>query len=281
MEPRCGTYQGNSPSGPHQLAYVEWGNTDNPRVVICVHGLTRQGRDFDVLANELARDYRVVCPDIVGRGRSAWLQDPTHYNYRQYCADMLALFVHLNLSGIDWVGTSMGGLIGMMLAALPSTPIRRLVMNDIGPLVSKAGQERIAAYVGRAPPFMSEAEAVEYVRGTSAGFGRLSEAEWRALTLPNIRRDPDGYLRLRYDPAIANAFSGRLGDVDMWQVWDQVRCPTLVLHGVESDLLTAATAQEMTRRGPRAGVVDIAACGHAPALMAPKQLALIRDFLLA
>lgn len=249
--------------------------------MICVHGLTRQGRDFDILAGELAKRYRVVCPDVVGRGRSAWLKDPAHYTYQQYCADMLALFAHLNISSVDWVGASMGGLIGMMLAAMPSSPIRRLVMNDIGPLVSKAGQERIAAYVGKAPPFRSEAEAVEYVRSTSAGFGRLGKVEWRSLTLPNLRRDPDGYLRLRYDPAIAKAFSHRLSDIDLWQVWDDVRCPTLVLHGVESDLLTAETAQEMTRHGPHAKVVDIAGCGHAPALLAQEQIAVVREFLLA
>jgi pimeloyl-ACP methyl ester carboxylesterase len=280
MEPREGRYLGLGAKGFHGIAYVEWGMPANDRVLLCVHGLTRQGRDFDSLAQALADRYRVACPDIVGRGRSDWLADKGGYVYPQYCADLNALVARLGAQQVDWVGTSMGGLIGLMLAAMPGSPIRRLVMNDIGPLVPKSGVERLARYVGKDPRFPNLDAAISYTREVAAPFGKLSDAEWHALTVPGVRQEPDGSWRLRYDPAIAAPLQGEIKDVDLWALWDRIRCPTLVLRGAESDLLQRETADAMTRRGPKAKVVEIPGCGHAPALMAPGQIAVVREFLL-
>ena len=279
-EPKECRYLGLSAAGFHRLVYWEWGDPGCGQALLCVHGLTRQGRDFDSLAAALARHYHIAAPDIVGRGESDWLADKAGYGYPQYCADMAALIARLGRDEVDWLGTSMGGLIGMMLAALPNSPIRRLVLNDIGPLVPKGGVERLAKYVGKDPRFPSLEAAVAYMREIAAPFGKLSEAEWRKLTLPGLREEADGGWRLRYDPAIAAAFEGEIKDVDLWKLWDRIRCPTLVLRGESSDLLLPETAAEMTRRGPQAKLVEIAGCGHAPALMAAEQIAVVREFLL-
>ena len=280
-EPTELSHLGLSASGFHRIAYVEWGAPSNGRMLVCVHGLTRNGRDFDWLARALAADYRVACPDVVGRGRSDWLADRSGYGYPQYCADLNALVARLGVERVDWVGTSMGGLIGMMMAAQPRTPIRRLVMNDIGPFVPKAGLERLSRYVGKDPRFADLAAAEAYTREVAAPFGALGEGEWRHLTLHSVRQEPDGSWRLRYDPAIGDPFrTGEIADVDLWPMWERVRCPVLVLRGERSDLLLPEVAGEMARRGPGARVIEIAGCGHAPALMAPEQIAPIRDFLL-
>ena len=197
-------------------------------MLLCAHGLTRQGRDFDALAAALAPHYRIACPDIVGRGRSDWLADKAGYGYPQYCADMAALIARLGSETVDWLGTSMGGLIGMMLAAFPKSPIRRLVLNDIGLLVPKSGVERLAQYVGKDPRFPSLAAAIAYMREVAAPFGALSEDEWRHLTVHGVREEPDGSWRLAYDPAIAAPFQGEIKDLDLWSLWDRIRCPTLV-----------------------------------------------------
>lgn len=280
MEPRAREYLGLSAKGFHKLAYVEWGETANPRKLVCVHGLTRQGRDFDALAESLAGSYHVACPDIVGRGRSDWLIDGSGYSYPQYCADINALLARMAGDAVDWVGTSMGGLIGMMMAAQPGSPIRRLVINDIGPLVPKTGVERLAAYVGKDPKFANFDDAVAYTRNVAAPFGPLSDDEWRHLTVHGVKREGDGSWRLRYDPAIADPLQGDIKDVDLWPVWERIRCPVLVLRGAESDLLRADTAEEMKRCGPKAKVVEIAGCGHAPALMSIEQITIVRAFLL-
>ena len=280
MEPRERSYLGLSAKGFHRLVYWEWGAPENARVLLCVHGLTRQGRDFDRLASALAAHYRVAAPDIVGRGQSDWLADKAGYGYPQYCADMAVLLARLGSATVDWVGTSMGGLIGMMLAAQPNSPIRHLVLNDIGPLVPKAGVERLAAYVGKDPRFPNLDAAIAYTREVAAPFGALSEDEWRHLTVHGLRQEPDGSFRLRYDPAIAAPLQGEIKDVDLWSLWDRIACPVLVLRGQHSDLLLPATAAEMQRRGPKAKVVEIPGCGHAPALMAAEQIALVREFLL-
>lgn len=271
-----------SPAGFHHVAYTRWGRTDASRTVVCVHGLTRNGRDFDRLALNLADAARVVCPDVVGRGRSDWLADPALYGYPLYMADMAALIARLDVDEIDWVGTSMGGLIGMMLAAQPNSPIRRLVINDVGPFVAKAGLERIADYVGRDPVFEDSAALESYLRFILMGFGRLDDADWRHLAEHSARTLPDGRLGLAYDPGIAAAFRDRpVGDVDLWPIWDAIRCPVLVLRGATSDLLRPDTAVEMTRRGPKARLVEIAGAGHAPALMDAEQIGIVRRFLFA
>ena len=272
--------KGLSPSGFHRLRCFEWGARDAD-VVICVHGLTRNAHDFDRLAHRLADRYRVVAVDVVGRGGSDWLTDPSHYTYAQYQADMNALLARLDVEQVHWIGTSMGGLIGMMAAAQPGTPIRRLVMNDIGPLIAAEGLQRIASYVGDDPAFDDLVQLEVYLRKVSASFGPLSDAQWRHLAEHGARTRPDGKLGRAYDPAIAQAFKTVKGDIDLWPLWDAVRCPTLVLRGAESDLLRPGDAAEMARRGPKARIVEFPGIGHAPALMAPDQIAVVEDFLAA
>ena len=278
------------PGGMHRMAFVEWGDPYNPRVVVCVHGLTRCGRDFDDLARVLAADYRVVCPDVAGRGRSEWLPDPVLYSLPQYGADMLALIAMLAPTELHWVGTSMGGLIGMGIAAqAPGSsvfPISRLVLNDVGPVITAASLKRIGQYLGNAPRFDSYEQIEGYVRAVSTGFGALTDAQWQHLTTHVIRRAEDGKLEFLYDPEIAVSYvqaliaSGGM-DIDFWPLYDMIACPTLLLRGETSDLLTRETAEDMTRRGPRAQLVEIPGVGHAPVLMAADQIEIIRNFLLA
>lgn len=268
------------PHGPHRVAWTEWGDPDNPRVVMCVHGLTRNGRDFDVLARELCGRYRVVCPDVAGRGRSQWLEHPLDYGYPLYLSDMRALVEELGAARVDWVGTSMGGLIGMLMAATPGNPIARLVMNDVGPFIPRAALERIADYVGRDPRFRSLAEAEACLRQVHAPFGPLSDDDWRHMAQHGTRVAPDGLLALGYDPAIAQAFGGPLADVDLWPAWDALTCPVLVLRGAESDLLDGTTTVRMRDTDPaRVSVVTFPGVGHAPALTTPDQVAAVSAFL--
>jgi pimeloyl-ACP methyl ester carboxylesterase len=243
--------------------------------VICVHGLTRNGRDFDYLSRALEGDGRqVFCPDIVGRGKSDWLANPADYNYAQYLTDMTALIARTGAESVDWVGTSMGGRIGMLLAAEANTPIRRLVINDAGPFVP-----RIGAHVGQSPLF-DDLEGVEkYMREIYAPFGDLSDENWRHLARYGARAMPDNKLSLAWDPAIAQPFPAVNQDVDLWSAYDRIRCPVLLLHGLHSDVLPTPIAQEMTQRGPRAQLVEFPKIGHAPALMEPTQIATIAEFL--
>lgn len=271
---------GLSPAGFHKIVYYAYGNPSG-RLTVCVHGLTRNGRDFDRLAARLAESGRyVVCPDIVGRGQSDWLPRPELYGYPQYLADMAALLARLGDVEVDWVGTSMGGLIGMMLAAQPHTPIRRLVLNDIGPFVPASALDRLKTYVGKYPPFETLADAEKYLRVIHAPFGITSDADWQSLTATSVRQLPGGGYGLAYDPAIGAAFGNApVPDVNLWPVWDMIRCPVMVLRGASSDLLLEETAAEMTRRGPKARLVEIAGAGHAPALLAPDQIEAVRSFL--
>jgi len=271
-----------SPSGLHRLAYTEWGEPENPNVLVCVHGLTRNGRDFDELARTLAADYRVICPDVVGRGRSDWLRDSSGYSFPQYASDMMVLLARLNVASVHWLGTSMGGLIGMWIASQDDSPITRLVLNDVGPLIPVASLLRIAEYVGQAPKFDTYEDAEKYVRLVSQPFGPLSDTQWRHLTEFSLQRLPDGRLAMRYDPAIGEAFRQALsaGDIDLWPIYDRIRCPTLVVRGAESDLLTRATLQAMAMRGPRPQTAEIAGVGHAPMFLDLQQIGIVRDFLL-
>lgn len=267
------------------MAYAEWGDADNPRVVVCVHGLSRQGRDFDTLAGALAGQYRVVCPDVVGRGRSDWLENPAGYQLPQYIADMVTLLARLNASSVDWVGTSMGGLIGLGVASLPGNPIRRLVLNDVGPTIQFEAIARIGTYLGVAMHWGSVDEAADFLRGISAGFGEHTREQWLALTRPMLKADGAGF-KTRYDPAIAVPFRAITpeiaahGQAALWTAFDAVTCPTLLLRGADSDLLTADTAAAMTQRGPKAELHEFANVGHAPTLIAPEQVAVVREFLL-
>ncbi len=271
-----------SPRGLHRIAYLEWGDPKNDRVLVCVHGLTRCARDFDALAAALSGHYRVICPDVAGRGDSEWLSDPMLYQLPQYLGDVVALIARLDVESVHWLGTSMGGLIGMALAAQPGTPVQKLVINDAGPVITRVSLERIATYVGKAPGFTDLAAAERYVRTINAPFGPHTDAEWRFLTEVVLRKNADGSLRLHYDPRLAEPFRASLPekDLELWPLWDAIRCPTLVLRGAHSDLLTKETCAEMTRRGPNAKVVEIPGVGHAPTLMHEDQIRIVRDFLL-
>ena len=275
------TVQCVSPSGLHRMAYTEWGAADNPQVLICVHGLSRNGRDFDVLAQALAADYRVICPDIVGRGRSDWLRDAANYGIAQYVADMIVLIARLNVDSVAWLGTSMGGLIGMVLASLEGTPISRLLLNDVGPVIAAESIKRIGDYIGRTPRFESFADAEQYIRRVSAPFGRLTDEQWRHLTESSVRQRADGGFELRFDAAgIAESFrrATTAGEIDLWPIYERIACPTLVVRGAESDLLSRETAQAMAGRGPRPQLVEVPGVGHAPMFMDEAQIAIARRF---
>ncbi|HYC05483.1 MAG TPA: alpha/beta hydrolase [Azospirillaceae bacterium] len=274
------SFLGLSATGFHRIAYTEWGT--GPRTVVCVHGLTRNGRDFDLLAEHLAGalGVRVACPDVVGRGRSDRLANPDLYGYPQYLADMAGLLARLDVESVDWVGTSMGGLIGMLLAAQPNSPIRRLVINDVGPFVPKAALERLALYVGKDPVYASLDEVVLSMRTNYEGFGKLTDEQWLHLATHSTVRQPDGSYRLAYDPGIARIFStAPIGDVDFWPVWNAIRCPVLLIRGGASDLLLPETAERMCKEGPKATLVTVPDTGHAPALMEASQIAAVADFL--
>lgn len=266
------------------MAYVEWGDPDNPRVLVCVHGLTRNARDFDDLARALSTHYRVVCPDVVGRGRSEWLKDPAGYGFPQYVSDMMVLLARLDVRNVHWFGTSMGGLIGMVLASQPDSPITRLVLNDVGPVITAESLQRIGEYVGKAPSFADLAEAEQYIRLVSAPFGNLTDAQWRHLTESSIRQGVDGRWVMCYDPAIGEPFRQAYlahQNFDLWPIYDAIRCPTLVVRGAQSDLLSPETHAEMGRRGPKAQLVEIPEVGHAPMFLDEAQIRQAREFLLA
>jgi pimeloyl-ACP methyl ester carboxylesterase len=272
-----------SASGLHRMAYTEWGARDNPNVLVCVHGLTRNGRDFDDLARALSREYRVICPDVVGRGRSDWLRDPAGYGFPQYVADMMLLLARLDVDSVHWFGTSMGGLIGMFIASQENSPISRLVLNDVGPVITAESLKRIGEYVGRAPKFATFDDAEKYIRLVSAPFGSLSDAQWRHLTEHCLRHAADGSLEMCYDPGIGEPFRQALvfQDVNLWPIYDRICCPTLVVRGADSDLLTPETLQAMAARGPRPQTVEIENVGHAPMFLEHQQIQIVRDFLLA
>jgi pimeloyl-ACP methyl ester carboxylesterase len=293
-EPRLNHVQCLGARGLHRMAYWEWGDTHNPRVLVCVHGLSRQGRDFDMLAGAMSDEYRVVCPDVVGRGRSDALADPQGYQIPAYVADMVTLLARLDAQTVHWVGTSMGGLIGLGLASLPQSPIERLVLNDVGPTIQFEAIARIGSYVGQPLRWPNEDEAADYLLSISAGFGPHTRDQWMALTRPMLKADGHGDERgdkrgfkLHYDPAIAVPFKSitpelaAAGEAMTWRAFDAIRCPTLLLRGAQSDLLSRETALAMTQRGPKARLHEFAGVGHAPTLVAPEQVAVVRDFLLS
>ena len=270
------------------MAYWEWGDPANRHVLVCVHGLSRQGRDFDTLARALCADYRVVCPDVVGRGQSDWLADPTGYQIASYVADMVTLLARLDATSVHWVGTSMGGLIGLGLAALPKSPIERLVLNDVGPTIQADAIARIGTYLGAPIRWNSFEEAADYLWSISQGFGPHSREQWLALTRPMLVPDTTGNgsgFKPHYDPAIAVPFraitpeAAASGEAALWFMYDAIRVPTLLLRGAQSDLLLSETASEMTRRGPKAQLKEFDGVGHAPALMAADQIEAVCGFL--
>lgn len=284
---------------PRRMAYWDWcaGAEGSDHVVICVHGLSRQGRDFDTLAQHLQPHCRVIAVDVAGRGHSDWLADPMGYQLPTYAADLVALIAQLRAAqpalAIDWVGTSMGGLIGIALAAQPALGLRRLVLNDVGPVLQWDALQRIGAYLGSNPAFDSEQAAVDYLAAISTGFGPHTPAQWLALSRP-LLREREGRWWLHYDPAIAVPLQATLAaepqaaaqwaresEALLWGLFDQITAPTLLLRGAESDLLTRDTAERMAARGPRPRCVSFPGVGHAPTLIAAEQRAAVSDFLLA
>lgn len=273
-----------NPTGLHRMAYVEWGDPDNPRVLVCVHGLTRTGRDFDRVAAALSDVYRVVCPDVVGRGRSQWLNDPNRYVLPQYVADMVTLIARLNVETVDWFGTSMGGLIGMALAGLPGAPVGRLLVNDVGPHIEPDALVRIGAYVGQNPSFATREEGIAHAASLAASFGPLTSEEWTEINAPLLRQRDDGAWAFRYDPAIATPFGAATpeataaAEAALWHLFAAIPGPVLVVRGAQSDLLSRDTVSHMIERGRSVQSVEIAGVGHAPAFLDSEQLSIARRF---
>lgn len=268
------------------MAYVEWGDPNNPRVLLCVHGLTRTGRDFDTLAAQLARHYRVVCPDIVGRGKSEWLRDPNGYIFPQYVADIVTLIARLGVAQLDYLGTSMGGLIGIILASMPDSPVARMVINDVGPHIEPTAVLRLRDYVGQTLHFTTAQQGVDYIAQHSDGFGAHTTDQWRALNAPMLRR-VDGGFELRADPGIAQVFNhvtvatAVAGELALWQAFDAIRCPVLVTRGAQSDLFSRLTLAEMVRRGQAVESVEFPGVGHAPTFVDTLQIAAVERFFIA
>jgi pimeloyl-ACP methyl ester carboxylesterase len=281
------------------MAYWQWGDAQADHTVVCVHGLSRQGRDFDVLAQALiARapgPLRVVCPDVAGRGKSDWLADPQAYQIPTYAADMLSLLAHLKPKVLDWVGTSMGGLIGLAVcahAAAVGVQVRRLVLNDVGPVLQWEALSRIGTYLGRVVQFDSLQQAADAMWAISSSFGPHTPAQWLELSRYMVKpvaggQIDQGPVTLHYDPAIAVPFASATqesvlqGEAALWQLYDGITAQTLLLRGAQSDLLSPGTALQMTKRGPKARLVEFAGVGHAPTLIAPEQVDVVASFLLA
>lgn len=288
----------------HRIAYTCWGDTANPHVVLCVHGLARNSRDFDFLAAALADHCRVACMDVAGRGESEWLDNKSHYSFSTYQNDAAAMLARATAPPaakwfgrrtcevkLDWVGTSMGGLIGMFLAAKRGSPIRRLVLNDVGALIPWSALFRMKGYITRGRSFTSVDEVEAYVRNVCAPFGPLTDAQWRHLAQHSAARPNGGDYLLRYDPGIGEDLHGHidaefpmgpdmLRGIDLWNVWSKIECQVLVLRGAESEVLLKKTVDEMKERKPDVEVVEFPGVGHAPALMSADQIRVVKDFLL-
>lgn len=287
-------------NGGHRMAYWQWGAANSAHVVVCAHGLTRQGRDFDALARALCAaasgEMRVVCPDVAGRGKSDWLKDPMGYQVPTYAADMLTLLALLQPKTLDWVGTSMGGLIGLVISGQPDlplpVPVRKLVLNDVGPVIEWQAIQRIGQYLGNTGRFASEQQAADAMWAVSRSFGPHTPEQWLALSKPMLKPwvdpstgVPDGFT-LNYDPALARPFAAmtqdaaQQGEALLWALYDNTKAQTLITRGAESDLLSAATALAMTQRGPHARLVEFAGVGHAPTFVPADQTQTIVGFLL-
>jgi len=285
--PRLGFVQCISPAGLHRMAYHEWGDPANPRVLVCAHGLTRTGRDFDTVASALCGDYRVVCPDVAGRGRSEWLADANGYVVPQYVSDMVTLIARLNVEKVDWFGTSMGGLIGMGLAGLPKSPVRKLLLNDVGPKLAPSAVERIGAYLGLPVRFKTFEEGLAYLQTISASFGRHTPEQWRELNAAILKpvQGTDGLeWGLHYDPQLAVPFRKSTpeaiaaGEAALWRSFEAIEGPVLVVRGAQSDLLLRETVAEMVARGKHVSSVEVPDVGHAPTFVDPAQIAIARQF---
>lgn len=270
------------PHGYHRIAYTEWGDPDNDRVVVCLHSIVRNGRDFDYLARALEKDYRVICPDLAGRGQSDWLINGEDYALPVYMRDMAAMIARLNVPYVDWVGTSLGGNVGMALAAQPNTPIRKLVLNDIGPMRPGNVRGGLIERHGKAYDVSNREKTDAYVRRVFAGFGdNLPDEVWAHMAEHSVRKGVKGKDELHFDPKIiAEVAKSPEGDIENWEMWDRIDMPVLILRGEKSATLTPETAQRMLTDGPDAELVEIPDCAHAPSLMVDDQIKLVRDWLL-
>ena len=279
-----------SAGGLHSMAYKQWGDPDNPKVLVCVHGVTRVSGDFDALARALCDEYRVICPDIVGRGRSGQLACKNLYQIPQYVSDIVTLLARVlkpgDVQAVHWLGTSMGALIGLVLASLPGNPVRKLILNDIGPTLNPVALARIGDYIGQDVRFPSFDLAAKFIRDVSVTFGEHSEQEWQKLAADVLRQDADGTWIRHYDLDLALPFkaatpeSAKSDEALLWAAYDAIRCPTLLVRGAESDLLSRETAQAMSARGPKAQLVEVPGVGHAPTFTHADQIAIARQFLL-
>jgi len=287
-EPSIGFFSapGLKPEDPmHKIAFYEWGNPTNPKKLVCVHGLSRNGRDFDYVATELMQDYHVLSIDMPGRGKSEWLPDKTHYSYAQYLSDLILWLVRMNISRCDWLGTSMGGILGLMMATVAPDRIGKLVLNDIGNTVSATGLRRIIDYVGKIPSFPNRVAASEYVKTVFAPFGLNQEEHWQHMLSHSLRDNPDGTVSLSYDPAILESFRAEtndfrdIKDIDLKPFWQNLAVPVLILRGMESDLLSHDTAESMKRDKPNVELVEFPGVGHAPALMDLEQIRILAEWL--
>ncbi len=284
-EPRQRFVQCASPAGLHRMAYTEWCDPANPRVLLCVHGLTRSGRDFDKVAQALAGDYRVVCPDVVGRGLSDWLADPRHYGVPQYVADMVTLIAAPERGDGRLVRHLDGGLIGMALGGLPNTPIRKMLLNDVGPHIEPVALERIRDYLGKSARFASLDEGVKHAAKLASSFGPLTEEEWTSINTP-LLIEREGAWGFRYDPGIATPFGAAteeqnaVGEAYLWHALASIRTPVLVVRGETSDLLLRETVAQMVERGQAVTSVEARGAGHAPAFLSAEQIAITTGFFL-
>jgi cobalt-zinc-cadmium efflux system protein len=272
-----------SSDGPHRMAYHAWGNPSNPKVLICVHGLTRRGSDFITLAVAMSKDYYVVCPDVVGRGDSDRLKNPMLYAVPQYVADMSSLIKQLGVSQVDWFGTSMGGLIGMVYASMPKSPIRRMLINDVGPRIEPEAIQRLGSYVGQPFSFANRADALQRLNEICASFGTHTLEEWEIYNGPMLVQK-DGLWVMHYDPDISvpfasvNPIMAKAGEMAMWHAFKQIHIPMLIVRGGDSDLLSAKTVAEMCKANPYIRSIEIPGVGHAPAFVKSEQIALAKEF---
>lgn len=277
---RKSTYLDVSPAGSCNISYTDWGDIDNPNVIVCVHGLTRNSRDFDFLSQSLSRQYRIISVDVPGRGESQHLNNPADYIYPNYCAMIWRLIMHLDVKKPDWIGTSMGGIIGMMMAAMPGSPINRMVINDVGPFLPKNALQRINTYLSMDFDFVSLTELEQHLRKVHEPFGPLTDNQWAHMAHHGSRQRSDGRWVLSYDPAIKEPLKDVAEeDIVFWEVWDAIQCPVLLIRGETSDILLRETAENMLTRGPATQLVEFPGIGHAPALMSDEQISIIQKWL--
>lgn len=278
-EPTDHFYFGLSNEGFHRNYYRAWGDPNSEETIICVHGVTRLSRDFDTLAKELSKNYRVICPDIVGRGYSDWFGNAQNYNFQQYCADMNSLIAHLNVHKVHWIGTSMGGLIGMILSAMSQTPIESLILNDVGPDLKRVELQSLGKYIGKAPIFSTQKELFDYYKETYQAFGYLPDKQWKEMALYSTFKEDYGY-RIHYDPKIGDAFRKNYSfyNFDLWKYWDEIDCPSLLIRGELSTFFTENTAEKMCARGSDVQFQRVKNIGHAPRLNSKKEIDFIKNF---